>query len=110
MRNELMSNTPPIHAPGGCEKIKTVEQRLDIGSERMNSIEDSLNNLGTKFDDHIKLSSETNGLVNEVLGILHAGKGFFKIMGYIATGIKWTAAFVAPVLALIYTIKGGGKP
>ena len=94
---------------GGCEDVKQIELGLEQGATRMTSIEDSLSDLATKLDNHIKLSNETNGLVAEVLDILHAGKGFFRIVGYIATGIKWTAAVIAPVIALIYTLKNGGK-
>ena len=76
----------------------------------MANIEASLSQLSEKLDEHTRMSADTNSSVSEVLEILHAGKGFFKVLGYIATAIKWTAAFAAPVIALIYTIKTGGKP
>ena len=100
----------PGACPGGCEEIQTVEQRLDDAAIRMAKIEASLTQFGEKLDAHTRMSAETNSTVSEVLEILHAGKGFFKVLGYIATAIKWTAAFAAPVIALIYTIKTGGKP
>jgi len=109
-----MSDSIKIHpageCPGGCEEVKAVEKRFSDGATRMTSIESSLSALSVKFAEHIKVSSDTNGLVTEVLSILQAGKGFFRVMGYIATGVKWTAALLAPVIALVYTIKGGGGP
>ena len=100
----------PGACPGGCGEIQTVEQRIDDGAIRMANIEASLSQLSEKLDEHTRMSADTNSTVSEVLEILHAGKGFFKVLGYIATAIKWTAAFAAPVIALIYTIKTGGKP
>jgi hypothetical protein len=109
----IPESTPHTHSPGdcpgGCDDIKQVEKELAEGAIRMTNIEESLDSLAGKFDDHIRVSNETNTLVTEVLDILHAGRGFFKIVGYIATGIKWTAAFVAPLVALYYTLKSGGK-
>ena len=105
-----MSDTP-IHAPGdcpgGCEEIKVTNRRLNDGTKRMSSIEGAMAELNKKLDDHMSTSAETNATVLEVLDILHAGKGFFKILGYMATGIKWTAGFIAPVLGLWYMLKDG---
>ena len=82
-----------------------VERRLALGATRMTSIEGTLSALGKKLDDHMATSVETNTTVSEVLDILHAGKGFFRILGYVATAIKWTAALVAPVVGLWLALK-----
>lgn len=86
----------PGDCPGGCEEIKSVEERLHDGSERMDRIEAKLD---TTCSD-----------IAEVLDILRLGKSFFRVVGYVGTLIKWTAAVIAPLLAIIYTVKGGGKP
>ena len=71
----------------------------------MNSFEASIASLASKLDLHITTSQETNTSVLEVLSILQAGKGFFRIMGYFATAIKWTAGLAAPLIALWLTLK-----
>ena len=107
----------PGACPGGCEDIKIVDRRHNEGAKRMSSIESVLATLKQRLDDHDeKITGVHTDLkqncadTSEVLDIIKAGKGFFKVLGYIATAIKWTAAFAAPVIALIYTIKTGGKP
>ncbi len=95
--------------PGGCEDIKTVDRRLNDGSKRMSAIEESLLLLGAKLDNHMATSVETNATVIEMLAILHAGKGFFKILGYIATAIKWAAGLAAPVIVLYLSIRDWPK-
>lgn len=58
----------------------------------------------------IKLQLEHNsGDTREVLDILHAGKGFFKVVGWFGNVAKWVALVGAPIVAFWYTLKGGGK-
>ena len=94
---------------GGCTEIRQINRRLDDGATRMGSIEAALDGMGTKLDNHIETSTDTNATVTEVLEILHAGRGFFKILGYIATAIKWTAGLAAPVIGLWYVLKDHAK-
>ena len=100
----------PACPVGGCTEINIVDRRLNDGATRMGSIEAALVALGQKLDHHVATSTETNATVIEVLDILHAARGFFKILGYIATAIKWTAGLAAPVLGLWYVIKDHYKP
>lgn len=79
--------------PGGCEDIKTVDQRLDEGDCRMTRIEADL--------------KTTKDGVEELLEILQNGKGFFKVLGYLATAIKWSAGLAAPLIGLWFVIKDG---
>ena len=79
--------------PGGCEDIKTVDQRLDDGDARMTRIEADL--------------KTTKDGVEELLEILQNGKGFFKVLGYLATAIKWSAGLAAPLIGLWFVIKDG---
>ena len=106
---DTVAETTNEDCSGDCSQIKQVEKELTDGTVRITNIEGSIEDLAKKLDAHLRVSHETNGLVAEVLDILHASKGFFHIVGYIATGIKWTATVVAPVVALIYTFKSGGK-
>jgi len=76
--------------------VDSVNQRLDDGDERMTRIE-------AKLDDN---SSDTA----EMLDIIRLGKSFFRIIGGIGTFVKWAAAIAAPLVAIWYTIKNGGKP
>ena len=79
--------------PGGCDDIKTVDQRLDEGDCRMTRIEADL--------------KTTKDGVEELLEILQNARGFFRSLGYIATAIKWSAGLAAPVIGLWYAIKEG---
>ncbi len=44
----------------------------------------------------------------EVLDILHAGKGFFKVVGWCGGVIKWCLLLAAPAVTFYYALKGGG--
>ena len=99
------------HGPGDCpknyEKILSVEQRLDDGAVRMEKIEASLVDIDAKFDKHVSLSSETNASVLEVLEIIKAGKGFFKVIGWIVNALKYMAPIAAAFATLWFTLKDG---
>jgi len=68
-------------------KVLTIEQRLAQGDKRMGNIEVS---------------------IAEVLEIVTMGKSFFKVLGWIGKGIRWTVAIAAPCVALYYAWKNGG--
>lgn len=89
------SDHQPGDCPGGCEEIKSVEERLHDGSDRMDRIEAKLD---TTCSD-----------IAEVLDILRLGKSFFRIVGYVGSFVKWATAIGAPLIVFIYAIKGGGK-
>ena len=82
--------------PGGCEDIKSVDQRLDDGDARMNRIEEKINITASE--------------VAEVLDIIRMGKSFFKFAGYMGTFIQWVLVISAPAVALYFTIKNGRAP
>lgn len=70
-----------------------------------------------KLDENVKdvkamktSLSENNHNTKEVLDILHAGKGFFKVVGWIGGVIKWCFLLAAPAVTLWYALKQGGKP
>lgn len=97
------------HAPGdcpeGCDEIRTVERRLDDGSQRMSSIEAELALLNEKLDKHMATSTETNATVTEVLSIIQAAKGFFRVAGWVFEAMKWTAGVVVALGSVWYMIK-----
>lgn len=79
-----------------------IDKRFADGSERMARIE-------TKLDvNSVKTDATAKG-VEEVLDILNLAKSFFRILGIIGSVTKWVALVAAPVLALVYTVKGGHK-
>lgn len=97
----------PVQDGSELGRITAIERRLEQGSSRMTGLESSIKLFGDKLDNHIATSQSTNSAVAEVLEILHAGKGFFKVVGYLGHAIKWVAAIAAPVLATWYAWKGG---
>ena len=82
--------------PHECPAVGEFDTRFRTGAERMKALE-------SKIDSN---SADTR----EVLNILHAGKGFFKVVGWIGNIVKYCALVGAPVVAFWYTIKHGGKP
>ena len=81
--------------PDPCLSILDVHRRLGDGTARMDSIE-------AKLDQNCADTAE-------VLDILRLGKSFFRMIGYAGTFIKWAAAIAAPLVAIFYTVKSGGK-
>ena len=58
----------------------------------------------------IKIKLDQNsGDTREVLDILHAGKGFFKVVGWFGGVAKWCLLLAAPAVTFWYALKGGGK-
>lgn len=81
--------------PHECPAMSALDARFAAGTERMRNLE-------AKIDAN---SADTR----EVLDILHAGKGFFKVVGWFGNTVKWAALVAAPVITFWYTVKGGGK-
>ena len=63
-----------------------IEKRLTEGALRMDEIE-------RKLDTNNKATSE-------VLEILQSAKGFFRVLGYIGTAVKWLMGIGAAAGAL----------
>lgn len=60
------------------DRIMEIESQLDFGDKRMERIEKKL---------------------DEVYEIVSAAKGFFKVLGVIATGVKWLMLMTAAIAA-----------
>ena len=58
--------------------VLTMQERLNRGDERMGKIEKDL--------------ADNTAATNEVLEIVRMGKSFFRVAGYIGSGLKWTLA------------------
>lgn len=89
-----------------CKSIDAVNVRLEDGDKRMERIEKNQEEAKTKREElAAKLDSNISN-VDEVLDIIRAGKGFFKVIGALGNFIKWAAAVAAPVIALWFTLRG----
>lgn len=88
-------DTPASKPPHTCPAMDEFEARFTAGTERMLRLE-------RKIDGN---SADTR----EVLDILHAGKGFFKVVGWIGNMVKWAAAIGAPLIAFYYALKHGDR-
>lgn len=82
--------------PHECPAAGDFDARFRTGTERMERLE-------AKIDGN---SADTR----EVLDILHAGKGFFTVVGWFGSVAKYCALVGAPIVAFWYTLKNGGKP
>lgn len=88
-----------------------VNARLDAQQLRMEGIDDRIqaNHLASQ-DDRKRLEDKldsNSSLTSELLEIVKAGKGFFKVIGWIMTAIKWAAAIAIPIVGLIAVLKSG---
>jgi hypothetical protein len=115
------------HTPEDCHKLLSVQeamdgvnQRLDDGSARMTRIEESV----THVNDCIKSNNDAalvhrrkfeatldknTVATSEILEIVSALKGFIKVVKVIGKFVAWAAAIAAPIVAIWFTVKTGGK-
>jgi hypothetical protein len=89
------NTSDPVTPPHTCPAMGELEARFHASSERMQRLEQ-------KIDGN---SADTR----EVLDILHAGKGFFRVVGWIGNVVKWAAAIGAPLIAFYYAVKQGPR-
>ena len=114
------------HTPEDCHKLLGVQsamdrvhRRLDAGHARMERIEANVAQVKDCIEANAKLSLEhrdkseaaqelQRAAIAEVLEIVTALKGFFRVVGYTGNIIKWAMAIAAPVAAFWLALKGGG--
>jgi glutamine synthetase type III len=76
-------------------RITAIEQRMesrfDTGSDRMSRIEQML--------------AENSASTEEVREIVVMGKSFFKVLGHLGNGIKWSVSVGAAIAAIWYATK-----
>lgn len=89
-------------APKICPYLTQVEERLTKGSEQMKELREVQKSIMAQLAAN---SADTA----EVLEIVHAGKGFFKLAGYIGTFIKWSSAVVISAFGAWTAWKHGVK-
>ena len=90
-----------------------ITTRLDKGQARMDAIDKAIadNHTGglverKRIEDMLR---ENTDVTQEIKDILDAAKGFFKVGGWIATGVKWIVGVVTGGTALYLTLKGLNK-
>ena len=98
------------------ERFNAVLDRFIDGTERMNRIEESLNEVkaslqlsATVADDRMdRLDSglqQNTAVTQEVKDILDAAKGAFRFFGHMGNAIKWLLGFGAAGLAFWVALK-----
>lgn len=112
------------HTPSDCENMITVQEamsavntRLEDGTKRMSRIEDSV----TAVNDCIKANNdaalihrvkfektleENTQATADILDIITAAKGFFKVASAVGSVVKWVTGIAAACIGLWVTIKG----
>ena len=107
LADHVMDEAAAFHSLSG------ITTRLDKGQARMDSIEKSIadNHAGGLIErKHIEdMLRENTDVTQEIKNILDAAKGFFKVGGWIATGVKWLVGVVTGCIALYLTLKGLSK-
>lgn len=112
------------HTPSDCENMITVQEamnavntRLEDGAARMSRIEESVTEVNAcikanndaalahqiKFE---KALEENTQATADILDIISAAKGFFRVAGAIGAAIKWGTGIAAACIGLWVTIKG----
>lgn len=79
-----------------CKAIFVLERRVDRHRVELNELKEMM--------------QTTNTNVAEVLDIVRLAKGFFKVLGWIGSGIKIIAGVGVPIAAFIYWLKFGDRP
>ena len=85
------------------DQANRVQDRLDAESKAKILLAE-----GAERERRINAKIDENTAMNaELLSIIRAGKGFFKVTGWIATAVKWTIGLALPIIGLWLTIKNG---
>ena len=88
-------------SPDDCNgRMQAVSLRLAEGDDRMKRIEAGQARLESALTSNTTQTQETYATVAEVLDILRAGKGFFKVLGWFMGAFKYILAFLAPIAAI----------
>lgn len=111
------------HTPSDCENMISVQDamsavntRLDDGTKRMSRIEESVEAVNAcikanndaalvhriKFE---KTLEENTQATADILDIISAAKGFFRVAGAIGAVLKWGTGIAAACIGLWVTIK-----
>jgi hypothetical protein len=80
------------------DRLASIEERLERGSDRMDSMQDEL--------------SANTAVTTEVRDLLTAGKGGLKVLGWFGVFAKWLggiATAIAALWALYYAATHGGQ-
>ena len=89
-----------------CPRAQWFEQ----AEERLNAGAAVMAEMHAELLKNTEATKQAQAETSEVLDILRLGKSFFRVIGYIRSFIIWVAALAAPLIAIFFTIKGGGDP
>lgn len=104
MQNEKLPTLPPYigedrRKPEHCANAAEYQRRFDDGADRMDRLEEAM-----KINTAATL---------EMLDILAAAKGAFKVLGWLGVAFKWigiAAGAVTAVVAAWHVVTGGVNP
>lgn len=63
-----------------------------------------------ELKSNTEVTAEIKEMTAEMVDLFTAAKGFFKMAGWIGTGIKWVSGVAAALAALWLVFKGGFPP
>lgn len=81
------------------ERFAAITKRLDAGSTRMKRIESDLH--------------QNTAITQQIHDLVITAKAFFKILGYLGSGLKWLGIIAAAAVSIwgaVQTFKNGGPP
>ncbi|MBP8285389.1 MAG: hypothetical protein KAX57_00965 [Rhodoferax sp.] len=81
-------NHPPGDCTGGCEEIKTVEQRLDDDAIRMDRIEANQALMVAKIDENTALTSSIDASTKSMVTAFQNLEGAFAVIEKIGKLVK----------------------
>ena len=90
--------------------INDLEQRMLERSKIVDELKVTLDNTQADVASIKAKLDQNSGDTKEVLDILHAGKGFFKVVGWLGNLAKYCALVGTPLVVFWYALKHGGKP
>ena len=107
--------------------FESLEKAGTINTERMTRIERLQYDLATKIealgrtddarteaidkrlDNQDKMMQENTSATMELLDVMRSGKGFFRVVGWVARAVKWTAGIVFAVGSVWFLFKDHNK-
>ena len=104
------------HTPESCPLMNDVQNQFSDGSDRMRRIEENVQRVADhqveneKTRERMEQKLDTNTeLTQQLLSIIQAGKGFFRVMGWVVEAAKWIAGVVVAFGSVWYLFKDHHK-
>ncbi len=85
---------------------KAIQREQASAKEEQHAVRDELKLIRAELLANSELTAKNTKSTAEMLELFDAAKGAFKVLGWIGTGIKWSAGFAAACVAIWALLHG----